>query len=152
MQQREELSRTIRVWTGLRNPSSCIIDDTILIIFRDFAANLGISFRTPEEYFLDEEPRPFSRAFEPATYIKDQADKPPPGELSLEANTTFKLPAKPVIVLFCGSPGAGKSSFYWRNLKPIGYARVNQDILKTVSAVPPENAMPEHCVTPSCIE
>ncbi|OAL48864.1 PNK3P-domain-containing protein [Pyrenochaeta sp. DS3sAY3a] len=98
---------------------------------RDFAANLGISFQTPEEYFLDEEPRPFARTFEPATYIKDQVDKPPPGELSLEANTTFKLPAKPVIVLFCGSPGAGKSSFYWRNLKPIGYARVNQDILKT---------------------
>jgi hypothetical protein len=37
------------------------------------------------------------------------------------------------IVLFCGSPGAGKSSFYWRHLQPLGYGRVNQDILKTVS-------------------
>lgn len=37
------------------------------------------------------------------------------------------------VVMFCGSPGAGKSTFYWRNLQPLGYERVNQDILKTVS-------------------
>lgn len=43
--------------------------------------------------------------------------------------------ANPIeIVLFCGSPGAGKSSFYWKHLQPLGYARVNQDILKTVSS------------------
>jgi bifunctional polynucleotide phosphatase/kinase len=36
------------------------------------------------------------------------------------------------IVLFCGSPGAGKSTFYWKQLEPLGYARINQDILKTV--------------------
>lgn len=36
------------------------------------------------------------------------------------------------LVLLCGSPGAGKSTFYWRHLKPLGYERVNQDILKTV--------------------
>lgn len=35
------------------------------------------------------------------------------------------------IVLFCGSPGAGKSTFYWENLKPLGYERINQDILKS---------------------
>lgn len=37
------------------------------------------------------------------------------------------------IVMFCGSPGAGKSTFYWRHLQPLGYERVNQDILKSVS-------------------
>jgi energy-coupling factor transporter ATP-binding protein EcfA2 len=37
------------------------------------------------------------------------------------------------IVLFCGSPGAGKSTFYWKQLQPLGFERVNQDILKTVS-------------------
>lgn len=36
------------------------------------------------------------------------------------------------IVLFCGSPGAGKSTFYWKYLEPLGYERVNQDTLKTV--------------------
>ena len=37
------------------------------------------------------------------------------------------------LVLFCGSPGAGKSTFYWKYLKSLGYERVNQDLLKTVS-------------------
>jgi bifunctional polynucleotide phosphatase/kinase len=36
------------------------------------------------------------------------------------------------IVVLCGSPGAGKSTFYWKQLEPLGYARVNQDTLKTV--------------------
>ena len=33
--------------------------------------------------------------------------------------------------MFCGSPGAGKSTFYWENLRPLGYERINQDILKS---------------------
>jgi bifunctional polynucleotide phosphatase/kinase len=37
------------------------------------------------------------------------------------------------LVIFCGSPGAGKSTFFWDVLQPLGYERVNQDILKTVS-------------------
>jgi bifunctional polynucleotide phosphatase/kinase len=36
------------------------------------------------------------------------------------------------LVLFCGSPAAGKSTFYWKYLQPLGYERVNQDILKSV--------------------
>ena len=36
------------------------------------------------------------------------------------------------LVLFCGSPGSGKSSYFWKNLQPLGYERVNQDILKSV--------------------
>jgi len=35
------------------------------------------------------------------------------------------------LVIFCGSPGAGKSTFYWDVLQPLGYERVNQDILKS---------------------
>ena len=36
------------------------------------------------------------------------------------------------VVIMCGSPGSGKSTLYWEKLKPLGYERVNQDILKTV--------------------
>ena len=36
---------------------------------RDFASNVGIKFLTPEEYFLDEEPKPFIRDFDPAKYV-----------------------------------------------------------------------------------
>lgn len=92
---------------------------------RDFAANIGIPFHTPEEFFLHEEPRSFVRTFQPAVYLKERAEKPS------SASTAFTKPAVPDIVLFCGSPGAGKSSFYWKHLQPLGYGRVNQDILKT---------------------
>ncbi|PVH94624.1 PNK3P-domain-containing protein [Periconia macrospinosa] len=101
--------------SGLRKDFSC--GD------RDFAANVGIPFLTPEEYFLQEEPRSFVRSFEPANYLQDET-----------SNTDEIIYAKtnPLdIVLLVGSPGAGKSSFYWRHLQPLGYGRVNQDILKT---------------------
>lgn len=48
------------------------------------------------------------------------------------APVVFNEPNEVEIVLFCGSPGAGKSTFFWTHLKPLGYERVNQDILKTV--------------------
>lgn len=47
---------------------------------------------------------------------------------------TITKPDTVEIILFCGSPGSGKSSYYWKKLQPLGYGRVNQDILKTVSA------------------
>ncbi|KAF1960144.1 PNK3P-domain-containing protein [Byssothecium circinans] len=90
---------------------------------RDFAANIGISFHTPEEYFLQEAPRPFIRSFDPAAFLKEL---PPPSE---GPRYTKNNPLE--IVLFVGSPGAGKSSFYRRHLQPLGYGRVNQDILKS---------------------
>ena len=37
----------------------------VLKILRDFASNVGIAFHTPEEYFLREQPVPFTRSFEP---------------------------------------------------------------------------------------
>ncbi|KAF2256368.1 PNK3P-domain-containing protein [Trematosphaeria pertusa] len=91
---------------------------------RDFAANVGIRFHTPEEYFLQEQSRPFVRGFDPTVFLEEGAVK------STSAGPFSK--ANPIdIVLFVGSPGAGKSSFYWNYLQPLGYGRVNQDILKT---------------------
>lgn len=93
---------------------------------RNFATNVGIEFKTPEEYFLHEGPQPFVRDFEPSDY--------------LSTASTTSTNATPIVmdrknaldlVLLCGSPGSGKSSFYWKSLKPLGYERVNQDILKT---------------------
>ena len=93
---------------------------------RDLATNIGIPFKTPEEFFLDEAPRPFVRSFDPAAYLSVAADA--------ESATTPMVYTKKhdlEIVLFCGSPGAGKSTFYWQHMEPLGYARVNQDLLKT---------------------
>ncbi|GAB7361468.1 hypothetical protein MBLNU230_g1524t1 [Neophaeotheca triangularis] len=92
---------------------------------RDLAANVDVQFQTPEEFFLGEESRAFERAFDPAIYM----DK----ELSTDHEASLKFNKKhdSELVLFCGSPGAGKSTFYWHHLQPLGFERVNQDILKT---------------------
>lgn len=87
---------------------------------RDFAANAGIDFMTPEEFFLQHKPRPFKRLFDPGVYL-DESRQPPPFMKSNELD----------IVVLCGSPGAGKSTYYRNVLEPLGYARVNQDILKS---------------------
>lgn len=42
---------------------------------RDFAANIGIKFSTPEEYFLHEEPRPFVRDFDPPAFLQEALGK-----------------------------------------------------------------------------
>lgn len=44
--------------------------------YRDFASNVGITYRTPEEFFLDEEgPQAFARGFEPVTYLNESSSK-----------------------------------------------------------------------------
>ena len=89
---------------------------------RDLAANIRIAFKTPEECFRDESPESFIRLFEPNDNLSDLV---PITETHFEKKNELEL------IIFCGSPGAGKSSFYWDVLKPRGYERVNQDILKT---------------------
>ncbi|KAJ5084375.1 hypothetical protein NUU61_008954 [Penicillium alfredii] len=90
---------------------------------RGIATNIGIAFKTPEEFFLGEEPAPVTGVFDPTSYMKPDPDEPGPSPFSR---------MHPVeLVIFCGSPGAGKSTFYWNHLKPLGYERVNQDILKS---------------------
>jgi len=37
---------------------------------RDFAANVGIQYQTPEEFFLGEKPRAFTRTFDPTSYLR----------------------------------------------------------------------------------
>lgn len=99
------------------------------MVNRDLAANIGIRFYTPEEYFLGVETEPFFRDFEPANYVKIPADK----EKAVPIKVEYAKTNAQDVVLHCGSPGAGKSTFFWKNLEPLGYERVNQDILKSVS-------------------
>lgn len=93
---------------------------------RDFAANASIGFQTPEEFFLNEDQKPFTRSFDPSTYLGT--------ELTAQTDVSpvvFSKQNELDLVLFCGSPGAGKSTFYWQHMQPLGYERVNQDLLKT---------------------
>ncbi|EEY16847.1 bifunctional polynucleotide phosphatase/kinase [Verticillium alfalfae VaMs.102] len=97
---------------------------------RNLAHNIGVPFKTPEEFFLDEPPRVFAREFDLALHPYVEAAGTDKGEGADEA-PLFEKKNKQDVVLFCGPPGAGKSTFYWRQLQPLGYERVNQDILKT---------------------
>ena len=90
---------------------------------RDLAANIGIRFQTPEEFFLGQDVEPYKPAFDPSTFLSETAIS--------QAGEHFQKKHKQEVVLSCGSPGAGKSTFYWRILEPLGYARINQDTLKT---------------------
>lgn len=93
---------------------------------RNFAENVGAGFQTPEEYFLHKAPEPYIRQFVPSDYLKSSLNDAPnaiPSAISKKNDLD--------IILLCGSPAAGKSTFYWTYLRPLGYERVNQDLLRT---------------------
>ena len=88
---------------------------------RNMAANIGIAFQTPEEYFHDESPLPFKRGFD----LADHPFSPPKTE------EVFKKGNGKEVVVFCGPPGAGKSTFFRDHLEVHEIKRINQDTLKT---------------------
>lgn len=93
---------------------------------RKFAKNLKIDFLTPDQYFLERKnvPDMISAAL-PLEYLAQSGDS-----VSLQPDL-FEAIGKPEIVLFCGRPASGKTSFYKNNFKQRGYVHVNKDTLKT---------------------
>ncbi|RDA96038.1 hypothetical protein CP533_5935 [Ophiocordyceps camponoti-saundersi (nom. inval.)] len=91
---------------------------------RNFAHNVGIAYKTPEEFFLGLAPREFCRDLDLARY-------PFGSSSSSEPVLEFRKTNERDVVLLCGPPGAGKSTFYRNHLQPLGYERINQDSLKT---------------------
>ncbi|KAL3472793.1 polynucleotide kinase 3 phosphatase-domain-containing protein [Aspergillus californicus] len=90
---------------------------------RGFASNASLSFKTPEEFFLNADPEPTVDSFNPSVYVQSDSTE--------DVSPPFSRQSPVELVIFCGSPGAGKSTFYWNYLEPLEYERVNQDILKT---------------------
>ncbi|KAL4881478.1 polynucleotide kinase 3 phosphatase-domain-containing protein [Aspergillus karnatakaensis] len=110
-------SQSVFVGDAAGRPSDFAASD------RGFAVNAGIPFKTPEEFFLDGAPEPVAESFNPSTYLRpDSID---------EVSPLFSRNSPLELVIFCGSPAAGKSTFYWNYLEPLDYERVNQDILKS---------------------
>lgn len=97
---------------------------------RNLAHNVGIQYQTPEEFFLGEEPRNFTRDFDLVKYPYPSSPTTTDTDFS-KKEILFTKTSPQELILFVGPPGAGKSTFYWRHLKPLGFERVNQDVLKS---------------------
>uniref|UniRef100_A0ABM0MWD8 Bifunctional polynucleotide phosphatase/kinase-like n=1 Tax=Saccoglossus kowalevskii TaxID=10224 RepID=A0ABM0MWD8_SACKO len=91
---------------------------------RMFAANCGLTFYTPEEYFLGEAAVPFQwRSTDPVVELKMAEGKAPEKYHSLEQE----------MIVMVGFPASGKSTFSRNYLVPHGYQVVNRDTLGTQS-------------------
>ena len=96
--------------------------------------NIGLPFYTPEEYFLGEEPKPYTlRGLDITTILEDPhrtlvkpSNTPIVAPIPLQGQT----PLKPEIVLFVGLTASGKTSFFQRYFASRReYIHVNQDTL-----------------------
>ena len=86
---------------------------------RMFAENIGLTFYTPEEFFLNETPRKFIMEQESVKLFPES-----------NANINFKKLMKYNILMLVASPASGKSTLAKR-LVSEGYVRINQDELGT---------------------
>ncbi|XP_059140398.1 bifunctional polynucleotide phosphatase/kinase-like [Physella acuta] len=92
---------------------------------RMFAANIGIKFATPEEFFLGEKHVPFQwGSLDPNKFL---SSNPP----AVHDKTTYASKKQELIVMV-GQPASGKSTFSKRYLVPHGYTTVNRDTLGTM--------------------
>eukprot|EP01091_Cochliopodium_minus_P020133 TRINITY_DN869_c2_g1_i1.p1 TRINITY_DN869_c2_g1~~TRINITY_DN869_c2_g1_i1.p1 ORF type:complete len:412 (+),score=131.78 TRINITY_DN869_c2_g1_i1:64-1299(+) len=95
---------------------------------RKFAKNVGIKFYTPEETFLGEE------RISKDLWTWDSIDPRKIFEKYPENGKRCEEPVtsdKQELILFVGSPAAGKSTFFRKHFEPKGYSWVNRDTLKT---------------------
>jgi len=92
---------------------------------RAFANNIELPFKTPEEFFFNEEPVKFVwDSIDPAEVLKKiSAPK--------QYKTEELVKKEQEVVLFIGCPASGKSTFAKKHFVPNGYIHVNQDTLKT---------------------
>jgi bifunctional polynucleotide phosphatase/kinase len=92
---------------------------------RKWALNIGIPFQTPEQYFLNRKPQPYSLSgWRPMLNMTEEENDILPANFFGKANED-----KLDLVLFVGPPAAGKTSFYRNHFAGRDYAWVNQDTL-----------------------
>lgn len=82
-----------------------------------FALNCGMEFKTPEDFFQDIKEKLPDFEFDIKTYK------------NINQNDPFTKSNNQEIILFVGSPGSGKTTFFNNNLQ--NYEHINQDVLKS---------------------
>jgi len=91
---------------------------------RKFAANIGITFHTPEELFLEEEIAEFQwDGIDPSVLCETEQEKLKDSYHSGEQE----------MVIMVGPPASGKSTFTKKYFVPHNYERVNRDTLGTAA-------------------
>jgi len=93
---------------------------------RKWAQNIGITFYTPEEYFLKLPPH---QNFNLPGFQASTLPQLP--RVTPTSSPIIPIPQKQEVVMFVGYPCLGKSSFFRRHFEPAGYTHLNQDTLKT---------------------
>lgn len=94
---------------------------------RKFAHNAGLRFLTPEELFLGKP----AAAFDWDGLSPDELAALPK---SYGRRVFRRTDGKPEVVVFCGPPGCGKSTFYKRFFQSHNYRHANRDTLGTWQA------------------
>ena len=93
---------------------------------RRFAANVGLRFHTPEEFFMAQSLAPFSWGeFDPRVLLRS-----PPPLLEPKSAQIVSLSSRIEVVVFVGCPASGKSSFYRQHMAK-SHNIVNRDQLGT---------------------
>lgn len=93
---------------------------------RRFAANVGMKFSTPEEFFLAQSLAPFSWGnFDPRELLNS-----PPSLLEPKSTQIVDSSSTNEVVVFVGCPASGKSSFYHQQMAK-SHDSVNRDQLGT---------------------
>ncbi|KAF8964079.1 polynucleotide kinase 3 phosphatase-domain-containing protein [Flammula alnicola] len=93
---------------------------------RKWAQNVGLTFLTPEEYFLKLPPHQnyTMPGFQPSSL-------PTLPRITPTSSPILPLTPKQEVVLFVGYPCLGKSTFFHQYFQPAEYLHINQDTLKT---------------------
>lgn len=90
---------------------------------RKFGWNSGIPFQTPEEFFLGQKAVDFEwRSLDPVKFLEK-------AETEAKEETFAKDGQE--LMIFCGFPASGKSTFAENYFIPNGYEWINRDTLKT---------------------
>lgn len=96
------------------------------------ALNLGVDFYTPENFFQDRARESLGHKFDPSWFLTPYRNVKSDGQKSIEVqpnglamtSATTAQPLTRSLLVLIGLPGAGKTTFYNKFLRPSGYKRI----------------------------